>query len=109
MSDASKAYEPALRYVTSRRASRTRLRGGTCMFMQAHGRLKTSLKALWFATTFSLRQAPSFRFLPLARNDLNEIWEYIAQDNLDAAERLVERIEELCALLAERPQLGRRR
>jgi len=52
---------------------------------------------------------PSFRFLPLARRDLNEIWEYIAQENLDAAERLVERIEELCALLAERPQLGRRR
>ena len=52
---------------------------------------------------------PSFRFLPLARNDLNEIWEYIAQDNLDAAERLVERIEELCELLAQRPQLGRRR
>jgi toxin ParE1/3/4 len=52
---------------------------------------------------------PSFRFLPLARRDLNEIWEYIAQDNLDAAERLVERIEELCELLATRPQLGRRR
>ena len=52
---------------------------------------------------------PSFRFLPLARRDLNEIWEYIAQENLDAAERLVERIEELCELLATRPQLGRRR
>ena len=52
---------------------------------------------------------PSFRFLPSARDDLNEIWEYIAQDNLDAAERLVERIEELCELLATRPQLGRRR
>jgi toxin ParE1/3/4 len=52
---------------------------------------------------------PSFRFLPLARDDLNEIWEYIAQDNLDAAERLVERIEELCELLATHPHLGRRR
>ena len=52
---------------------------------------------------------PSFRFLPLARCDLNEIWEYIGEDNLDAAERLVERIEELCELLAQRPQLGRRR
>ena len=52
---------------------------------------------------------PSFRFLPFARRDLNEIWEYIAQENLDAAERLVERIEELCELIATRPQLGRRR
>lgn len=52
---------------------------------------------------------PSFRFLPLARDDLNEIWEYIAQDNLNAAENLVERIEELCQLLAQHPHLGRRR
>jgi len=52
---------------------------------------------------------PSFRFLPLARDDLHEIWEYIAQDNLDAAERLVDRIEELCELLATHPHLGRRR
>src|SRR5713226_6582831 len=107
MSDGSKAYEQALRCPTTTRASRTRLLWDTSRFLRAHGRLKTSLKALWFATTFSLRQAPSFRFLPLAHRDLNEIWEYIAQDNLDAAERLVERIEELCALLAERPQLGR--
>jgi toxin ParE1/3/4 len=52
---------------------------------------------------------PNFRFLPLARHDLNEIWEYIAQDNLYAAENMVERIEELCQLLAQHPHLGRRR
>src|SRR6266849_1722950 len=59
MSDGSKAYEQALRCPTTRRASRTRLRWGPSRFLRAHGRLKTSLKALWFATTFSLRQAPS--------------------------------------------------
>src|SRR5713101_7409251 len=59
MSDGSKAYEQALRGPTTRRASRTRLLWGTSRFLRAHGRLKTSLKALWFATTFSLRQAPS--------------------------------------------------
>ena len=59
MSDVSKAYEQALRCPTTRRASRTRLLWGTSRFLRAHGRLKTSLKALWFATTFSLRQAPS--------------------------------------------------
>ena len=52
---------------------------------------------------------PSFRFLPRARADLNDIWDYIAEHNLDAAERLRERIEEVCQLLAERPQLGRGR
>ncbi len=41
---------------------------------------------------------PSLRFLLLARRDLNDMWEYIAQDNLDAAERLAQRIEELCEL-----------
>jgi plasmid stabilization system protein ParE len=39
---------------------------------------------------------PSFRFLPLARDDLHAIWEYIAQDNLNAAENLVERIGVFC-------------
>lgn len=52
---------------------------------------------------------PSFRFLPAARDDLHEIWDYIAQDNLEAAEQLVERIEELCEMLATHPHLGRRR
>src|SRR6266849_784846 len=59
MSDGSKAYEQALRCPTTTRASRTRLLWDTSRFLRAHGRLKTSLKALWFATTFSLRQAPS--------------------------------------------------
>src|SRR5713101_4670606 len=58
MSDGSKAYEQALRCPTTTRASRTRLLWDTSRFLRAHGRLKTSLKALWFATTFSLRQAP---------------------------------------------------
>ena len=52
---------------------------------------------------------PSVHFLPRARTDLNDIWDYIAEHNLDAAERLRERIEEVCQLLAERPQLGRAR
>jgi hypothetical protein len=49
-SDGSKAYAQALRCPTTRRASRTRLLWGTSRFLRAHGRLKTSLKALWFAT-----------------------------------------------------------
>jgi toxin ParE1/3/4 len=52
---------------------------------------------------------PNVRFLPLARDDLHEIWEYIAQDNIEVAERLVNRIEALGPLLAQHPHLGRRR
>lgn len=49
------------------------------------------------------------RFTPVSRDDLEEIWEFIAQDNLDAAEALLKAIEEKCELLASSPSIGRRR
>jgi plasmid stabilization system protein ParE len=33
---------------------------------------------------------------PLAGNDLDEIWLYIAQDNPDSADALLDKIEERC-------------
>ena len=48
-------------------------------------------------------------FSSTARNDLNEIVEYIAQHNVSAARRLVEQIEEACRTLARHPKLGTRR
>jgi plasmid stabilization system protein ParE len=45
--------------------------------------------------------------LPLAETDLEEIWWYIAQDNPDAADRFLEKIEEPCSTLANFPQMGR--
>ena len=41
-----------------------------------------------------------------ARNDLRQIWAYIAQDNPSAADRLVDRIERSLRLLARHPQMG---
>jgi toxin ParE1/3/4 len=41
-----------------------------------------------------------------AEDDLVDIWIYIAHDNPDAADRLFERIDNKCALLAENPELG---
>jgi plasmid stabilization system protein ParE len=41
-----------------------------------------------------------------ARLDLLEIWEFIAQDNLDEADRVEREIEEAIAALAEHPQRG---
>src|SRR5712691_9530029 len=81
MSDGSKAYEQALRCPTTRRASRTRLLWGTSRFLRAHGRLKTSLKALWFATTFSLRQAPSTLFIGMDVHKDSIAVAYLAQDH----------------------------
>jgi plasmid stabilization system protein ParE len=47
-----------------------------------------------------------FFYSPEARHDLLEIWEYIARDDLDAADRLEREIEAAITLLAEKPGLG---
>ena len=41
-----------------------------------------------------------------AEEDLIEIWSYIAEDNPPAADRLLDKIDEACARLAEHPRLG---
>jgi toxin ParE1/3/4 len=43
---------------------------------------------------------------PLAELDLDDIWWYIAQDNPEAADRLLDRIEEQCQSLARFPEMG---
>lgn len=45
----------------------------------------------------------------LAEQDLEEIWLYIAADNLVAADALIDRIAETSALLADDAKLGRDR
>lgn len=47
-----------------------------------------------------------FILSPLASGDLDEIWEYIAADNPDAADRWLAELEKAIHLLAERPNLG---
>ncbi|MGH7024267.1 MAG: type II toxin-antitoxin system RelE/ParE family toxin [Caulobacteraceae bacterium] len=44
-----------------------------------------------------------------AEQDLIEIWTYIARDNLTAADRLLDRIDDVCATLAEFPNMGEAR
>ena len=50
-----------------------------------------------------------YAFHPDAFGDLDEIWEYIAQDNIDAADRVLADIHSTLTLLAESPQIGHRR
>jgi toxin ParE1/3/4 len=45
----------------------------------------------------------------LAEADLTEIWIFVAQDNAQAADRVVEQIREKCQFLATTPKAGRRR
>jgi len=44
---------------------------------------------------------------PQAAEDIAEIWDYIAEDNLDAADRWVDRLDEQFQLLATQPLMGR--
>lgn len=45
----------------------------------------------------------------LAEGDLLDIWLYIAQDNITAADRMVERLEQRCETLGVSPMLGSKR
>ncbi|HEY0106394.1 MAG TPA: type II toxin-antitoxin system RelE/ParE family toxin [Rhizomicrobium sp.] len=44
---------------------------------------------------------------PRAERDLDDIWEYIAADNVDAADRILERLRTVSDLLADHPHIGR--
>ena len=49
----------------------------------------------------------TIRLLPIAEEDLDEIIAHIASDNLDAAEKLADRIESDLDTLSSFPELGR--
>ena len=46
---------------------------------------------------------------PLAETDILEIWDYIADDSLAAADRWVDRLDEQFRVLATQPMMGRAR
>ena len=51
---------------------------------------------------------PEVRLSGLARQDLLEIWEFIASDNLDAADRVRDTIFRAFERIASMPELGPR-
>ena len=50
-----------------------------------------------------------FSFHPEAETDLNEIWDFIAEDNVDAADRVRDEIFEALRALVRTPHQGHRR
>lgn len=50
-----------------------------------------------------------YAFHPEAYADLDEIWEYIAENSIDAADRVVADIHSTLTTLALSPQIGHRR
>lgn len=51
----------------------------------------------------------NIRRRPAAEDDLVSIWRYIAEDDIDAADRLLDRFDEAFTLLADNPRIGRPR
>ena len=49
------------------------------------------------------------RVTPSARRDILAIWEFIARDDPDAADRRIDRLESAAALLARMPRAGHQR
>lgn len=45
----------------------------------------------------------------LAARDLEEIWLYIAHENIDAADALIDQMMATCLLIAAKPTIGRAR
>jgi plasmid stabilization system protein ParE len=48
-----------------------------------------------------------YELTPEALSDLFEVWNFISQDNLEAADRVEEAIFRACDLLADSPFIGR--
>lgn len=46
---------------------------------------------------------------PLAEADILEIWDYIAEDSIAAADHWIDRLDEQFRLLATQPKMGRTR
>jgi toxin ParE1/3/4 len=45
---------------------------------------------------------------PAAESDALEIWSYIAEDNPEAADRLLHRIDQMVRAIAKQPELGKK-
>jgi plasmid stabilization system protein ParE len=53
--------------------------------------------------------ATPFQLTPRALNDLSDIWEYVAEDNVSAANRVESAIFSACNSLARHPLIGSKR
>ncbi len=50
-----------------------------------------------------------YAIAPLARGDLDDIWDYIASDNASAANRLLDELHQTFLLLGAQPLIGQTR
>ena len=50
-----------------------------------------------------------FILTPRAKQDVNDIWEYIANDKIEAADRVLDALDNAMLKLAKNPGIGHRR
>ena len=50
-----------------------------------------------------------FVFTPHARQDVNDIWDYMADDSIEAADRVLDKLDNAMIKLAKSPGIGHRR
>ncbi len=50
-----------------------------------------------------------FILTPRARQDVHDIWDYIANDNIEAADRVIDALDNAMIKLAKNPGMGHRR
>jgi antitoxin ParD1/3/4/toxin ParE1/3/4 len=50
-----------------------------------------------------------FILTPRAKQDVNDIWDYIANDNIEAADRVIDALDNAMIKLAKNPGMGHRR
>jgi plasmid stabilization system protein ParE len=48
-----------------------------------------------------------FVLTPRAKQDVNDIWDYIADDNIEAADRVLDALDSAMVRLAKNPGIGR--
>ncbi len=48
----------------------------------------------------------TFELSPAARDDVHAIWDYIADDNLDAADRVIDQLHDAMQNLSRMPHMG---
>lgn len=46
------------------------------------------------------------KILPAAKQDLDDIWSFIAQDSVSSADRVIDRITAMARLTMDQPQMG---
>jgi plasmid stabilization system protein ParE len=60
----------------------------------------------WSERNASASKDETFPPAPEARQDVREIWAYIARDNIEAAARVRQEIRDACRRLAQYPYIG---